>query len=415
MKRLLLSVVLLLGLTAVQAEDYEPTLVVSSAKEFIESLGSNRTIVVAHDTEINLTPYLSNERNFTGVAGRASLTNEEIDDVTGPCVISEYAVDGQQLTLKGLRNLIIQGERGARIVVEPRYSYVFSLVDCEHVTFDNLTIGHTEGGFCMGGVIHVKGGRDNMCRRCDLYGCGTYGLTAENTLNVSFYECVVHDCTYGLLELWGSEGCRFYKTDFCNTGSQALIMSDKSDMAFDGCRFYNNDADQWLFLTDDNFVLVNCDIYHPADKIDANGKMDCPRNDVRIHSAAEGRNIRPEGRGADMFEEQAMWTMRAQNICGTWKWTDNNGVALTFTLALTADGRLEVQDCSIYGSTEFTPQCTYINGELRFFDDSFATPRIPAFEGTFILNEAGDLKGLYMLRQNGGNTRSDSITLTKVD
>lgn len=388
----------------------EPTYRATNEREFFQALGSDRTVIVAANTQINLTKFLNDEANFTGIIGRAWLSPLEIDDVDVTCAISEDCVDGQQLTLKNFKNLIISGEGNSSIVVEPRYSYVMNFVDCDEITLENLTIGHTEGGFCMGGVIGVTGGRNVMCKDCDLYGCGTYGLVAEKTTNVSLYKCVVHDCSYGLMQLFNSEGCRFYHCDFCDTGSEILIEGRESDVAFSNCRFYRNDQEHPLFYFDREFVLVDCDVWHRMEKLGTMDKCILPRDDVRFHDLTEVADIQPRTIGPDVSEEMKIAEMQSQAICGTWKWTDGNGVRLMFTLAM-RNGQLAVCDCGIYGSTEFNARCTYKNGVLHVFDDSFSTPNVPAFDGKFELNPRGDLVGSYKLRQNGGKMSNGNITL----
>lgn len=390
--------------------DDEPTYRVANEKEFFQALGSNRTILVAANTEINLSKILEDEAYFTGIVGRAWLSYPETEDVDFECAISEDVSDGRQLTLKNFKYLNIKGEGNSSIVVEPRYSYVLNFVDCEDMMMENLTIGHTKGGFCMGGVIGVTGGRDVWCKDCDLYGCGTYGLVAEKTTNVSLYQCVVHDCSYGLLQLFESEGCRFYHCDFRDGGTEILIEGQKSDVAFDDCRFYRNGQERMLFYFDQEFVLVNCGIWHPTENLGTIDKAIIPRDDVRFHGLTGVEDIQPRAIGPDVSEELKIAEMQSKAICGTWKWTDGNGVWLTFKL-LMQNGQLAVSDCSIYGSTEFDARCTYKNGVLHVFDDNFSTPNVPAFDGTFELNPRGDLVGSYKLRQNGGKTSNGNITL----
>ena len=299
-KRVLFLALVVLAVTTGRAQSMkivngEPTYRVTNEKEFFQALGSNRTILVAANTEINLSVILEDEAYFTGIIGRAWLSSPE--DVDSECAVSEDVADGQQLTLKNFKNLIISGGGGSSIVVEPRYSYVMNFVDCEEITLDNLTIGHTKGGFCMGGVIGVTGGRNVFCKDCDLYGCGTYGLVAEHTTNVSLYKCVVHDCSYGLLQLFESEGCRFYHCDFRDSGSEILIEGQKSDVAFDDCRFYRNGQQRMLFYFDREFVLVNCDVWHPTENLGTMDKAIIPRDDVRFHGVTGMENIEPRGIG----------------------------------------------------------------------------------------------------------------------
>ena len=69
------------------------------------------------------------------------------------------------------------------IEVDPRYSFVIRFVNCTNCVVENLTMGHTEGGFCSGGVIGARQTSNLTVKDCDLYGCGTYGLDLRETYN----------------------------------------------------------------------------------------------------------------------------------------------------------------------------------------------------------------------------------------
>ncbi len=137
--------------------DGEEVYVVTTESEFISSLRPGRTVMVADDTHLNLSRILENESEFRNRPGRRWCGYETLGISKEPEVISEDAGDGQQLTLKNFKNLIIRGGKNSSIEVDPRYAFCIRFVNCEDCTVENLTIGHTEGGFCDGGVIGVKG------------------------------------------------------------------------------------------------------------------------------------------------------------------------------------------------------------------------------------------------------------------
>ena len=185
-----------------------------------------------------------------------------------PLIISESETDGQQLALVNFKELIIKGEKNASIEVDPRYSYCLYFVNCDHCEVHNLTIGHTEGGFCSGGVIGVRGGRQNMVKDCDLYGCGTYGLDLIETTDFALFNSNVHDCTYGIMELRSCVGVKFNTCDFFNNREYDLIEGRGVEgLTFTDCRFFANWGDAPLFNLDNTFYLMGCQIYHPTEKL----------------------------------------------------------------------------------------------------------------------------------------------------
>jgi len=254
---------------------------VATAEGFLNALGSDRNILIAADTEINLTPALSNAANFR-TSYRLWLPDATAVSKGKPCIVSEEMFDGRQLSLVGFKRLTIRGERNSRIVVEPRYSFCLRFIDCEECTVDNLTIGHTEGGYCEGGVIGITGGRDNKVCNCDLYGCGTYGLEIDGTEGFNMFSSNIHDCTYGIMVLRNSRSVNMTHCDFFNNREFDLIESRGCEgLSFEDCRFFANWVSSPLFNIDREFRLSGCAVYHPTQNL---GTID-------LANQSEGKNI----------------------------------------------------------------------------------------------------------------------------
>ena len=213
--------------------------------------------------------------------GRAWVTIAERDGGDQPVVISEFCTDGQQLVLRNFHGLTIRGKHNSSIEVNPRYSFCLSFMDCEGCIVENLTIGHTEGGYCDGGVIGVEGGSRISVFNCDLYGCGTYGVVARDTRELSLYRTNIHDCTYGIMELWSSEAVKFLQCDFFNNREYELItIRGSEDVVFDDCRFFGNWPDAPLFMSDEDFTLIGCEVYHPI--LGAQKRIIAPKHDNKF-------------------------------------------------------------------------------------------------------------------------------------
>lgn len=265
-------------------DDYEPTegapvgneILVTNEVEFLGALWSGTTVVVKAGVTLNLSRVLQNKDMFH-TFGRLALGAYESKNyvVEGRSlayedglVASEDIYDGPQLSLINMKDLTIRGESGAKIVVEPRYAFVFNLVGCENVVIENLTIGHTEGGYCEGGVIGVERSSDVYIRQCDLYGCGTYGLVAERSRMIRMSDSNIHDCTYGIMELQASRDVTFTRCDFFRNREFDLVgCIGCNNVTFSDCRFYANDSDASLFGLNQHIVLDGCEVWHPADKL----------------------------------------------------------------------------------------------------------------------------------------------------
>jgi len=276
------------------------TYTVRTEKEFLAALGNGRTVIIAEDTHLNLSRVLEDQALFANVKGRRWSTDASASIGSQPLVISESESDGQQLALVNFKELVIKGEHNSSIEVDPRYSFCLYFVNCEHCEVHNLTIGHTEGGFCSGGVIGVRGGRMNVIKDCDLYGCGTYGIDARETKDLGVINTSIHDCTYGILQFNGCMAVKFTKCDFFNNREYGLVESWGSEgVVFDDCRFFANWGDSKLFYFDTTFYLMGCEVYHPTENLgtmnmaDQSGKKN-KFSPNPLDKDVESRNIGPK-------------------------------------------------------------------------------------------------------------------------
>lgn len=252
---------------------------VTTEEQFINALGNDRIVQIDEDIHLNLSRILEQEDKFANIPGRSWVTIAERGGEI-PVIVSEYANDGQQLTLKNFRNLVIRGKQNSSIEVDPRYSYCLNFIDCENCKVENLTIGHTEGGYCDGGVIGVVGGRHNEIVSCDLYGCGTYGIVARETNTLTVRSSNIHDCTYGIMELWSSSYVTFSDCDFFSNREYTLITNNASEnTSFSHCRFFANWAEAPLFSSNEDITLFGCEVYHPI--IGARARLKEPDNDCK--------------------------------------------------------------------------------------------------------------------------------------
>lgn len=245
--------------------DGEDVFRVTNETEFLAALGNNRTVVIAANAHLNLSRVLEREELFIGERGRRWTGDASAIVSKDPLVVSESETDGRQLALVNMKNLIIKGEQNSSIEVDPRYSYCLYFINCENCEVHNLTIGHTEGGYCSGGVIGVRGGRMTLVKDCDLYGCGTYGLDLIETSDFALMNSNIHDCTYGIMELRSCVSVKFTMCDFFSNREYTLIEGwGIEGLVFDDCRFFANWGDAPLFNLDNTFYMMGCQVYHPS-------------------------------------------------------------------------------------------------------------------------------------------------------
>ena len=246
-------------------ENVKGVITVNDEEQFLNALGNYRTVQIGANVHLNLSRVLEQENLFAGVPGRSWVTVVKKDRNSDPVIISEFCNDGQQLTLKHFNGLTIRGTYNSSIEVDPRYAYCLNLIDCWECKVENLTIGHTEYGYCDGGVIGVWGGGLNSISDCDLYGCGTYGIVGRETATLKVARTNIHHCSYGIMELWDAHGVEFEDCDFFDNKEFTLIgIGSSEETVFRGCRFYNNWAQAELFSSGEPFHLYDCEIHHPT-------------------------------------------------------------------------------------------------------------------------------------------------------
>jgi len=160
------------------------------------------------------------------------------------------------------------GDYNSHIVVDPAYAYVLNFVNCQNIKLQNLTMGHTQEGYCTGGVVGLKNCTKANISYCDLYGCGAYGLVSENSENVGMYNSVIRDCSYGILQLFNTKEVVFENCDFIRNKEYTMVEVDSNcrDLLFSECRFAQNKG--VLFDLRAQIRMENCLTHHPdADKL----------------------------------------------------------------------------------------------------------------------------------------------------
>ena len=133
--------------------DGEEVYVVENEEQLIANLRPNRTVYIPDNVHLNLSRILENDVHFKNRPGRRWSSDATAIISKEPLVVSEDVFDGRQLTLVNFSGLTIKGGKNASIEVDPRYSFCFNFVNCDHCQLINLIIGHTEGGNCSGGVV----------------------------------------------------------------------------------------------------------------------------------------------------------------------------------------------------------------------------------------------------------------------
>ena len=204
---------------------------VSTTEEFLLSIGSDRTIVLAPG-EYNLSQSVT------------------IGQMRGLDYHYEEVYDGYQLVIDGVYNLTIEGSEDTVICTDPRYANVIKFDGCRYLTLKGFTAGHTdEPGYCQGGVIEFDNCEDVFVESCALYGCGTCGIWAENTDRIQVTSAEIYECSFNAVWL---ECCRDATFENCtirnisNNNARLFSFDVCTDINVSGCEIFGCNAQSLL-------------------------------------------------------------------------------------------------------------------------------------------------------------------------
>lgn len=193
----------------------QETVTVATADEFLAALGSNKEIVVTDTIDLSTASGYGTD---------------------GDCYSWEDPYDGFELIITGVDNLTIRGQDDLAIIsAVPRYADVLTFRDCSNIYLQNLTVGHTrEPGECMGGVVNLENSRQILIEECRLYGCGTLGVSSENTWNLQVINSWIYECSYGGLYLVSSGDVTIGGCEFWDLGGDTFQFTDCVRITVDG-------------------------------------------------------------------------------------------------------------------------------------------------------------------------------------
>lgn len=167
--------------------------------------------------------------------------------------------DGYALRLVGVDNLTIRGSGmdATTLSAEPRYADVMVLLNCDNVTLEDFTAGHTEGASeCTGGVLALQGCRGIAMNQVGLYGCGVNGVDAQHCSNISIGDSRIYDCSSSAVTANDSSGVTVERCEINNIGGgnyggfAVFSVNQCSDVSISDNRIFDNNMYSLLVAGD---------------------------------------------------------------------------------------------------------------------------------------------------------------------
>lgn len=265
---------------------------VTNEREFLKAIGSN-TIINLESLEDGY--FVFSQKKTLGMSRKARW---------------EEVFDGYQLVISNVDDLTITGDAEALSVImaEPRYACVLKFEDCSNIRLENLSLGHTDMGYCTGGVVEYDRCEDISIWNCELWGCGTEGITAWDSSGLMCELTSITNCTYDAMTLVRVKDANFVNCVIRNNIEfDILNFRDCQDVNFIGCAIFDNAAlktwgTSYLIRSENSRVnFKECTIF----KNNVHEVTNDPRM-VRFENCAVFQNeySRVEG---DEFDEADYW------------------------------------------------------------------------------------------------------------
>ena len=150
--------------------------------------------------------------------------------------------DGYELIVRNVSGLKLIGVKKApRLLAKPRYANVLNFEGCKDIALENLVLGHTPEGFCTGGVVTMTKCNDVAIDKCDLFGCGIFGLELHDVNGMRFSNSIIRDCTYGIMIVKTSSDIVFSDSSFVrNREFSGFSFSDSRNIRLERCALESN-------------------------------------------------------------------------------------------------------------------------------------------------------------------------------
>ena len=270
-----------------KATDTQEEVKVSTAEQLLNSIGSNKKIILTS--------------NYYNLSTAQNVNNEHVEKQLNwdNTYFNAYV-------FKNVVNMTIEGN--AEIVIDDINADVLHFERCGNITLSGLTVGHTtyyEKYACEGAVTEFNICDSIYINNCNLFGCGAIGISTNNVRNLQVNNSKIYECSFTGMHLtkttatiknteffdsthWGgfvmlsNSVADFDKCDIhdiktgSNTGFSFIDISDiynsnETKATFNNCNFYNNSFIDITNAKTKQLVFNNCEFknnigntIHPA-------------------------------------------------------------------------------------------------------------------------------------------------------
>jgi len=178
-----------------------------------------------HPTKLFLSLAAIVSLQVSALAQDASL-QELIDQASNHSVIElegrRYSSD-QEVLIDKRQGLTLRGVEGTEIVCLNAYKEVVRVHASRDIQLEGIAIYHDIPTYgCSGGVVRVQASRGITITRCELNGCGVYGVHATNSVDLTIQDNNIHKNASCGIQLEGCEDVLISGNRLHNNGTSYL-------------------------------------------------------------------------------------------------------------------------------------------------------------------------------------------------
>jgi Right handed beta helix region len=191
---------------------------VSDARQLIDAIGPDRTIVLKKGDYRLETAY--------------EMETEYVSWNDGD--------DGKELSLSKLQNLTIRGAEGARILSDSGLSSIIGIYDSKNVTLDNIHFMRLprKGSYVDAGSLYAESVQGLTLDRCSFEGPTTIAIELRKCANAVIKRVDISGAASGALSAVYTQGLELSASRVSNCGGYPLLYLEGSDkVSFRGTKF----------------------------------------------------------------------------------------------------------------------------------------------------------------------------------
>ncbi|MFN8826983.1 MAG: hypothetical protein ACK501_18595 [Planctomycetota bacterium] len=212
-------------------------------------------------TQRQLIAAIGSDRTIELVGGPFVLTGSDDDGElpANPAVEFRDPHPVPFLVIKGVRNLRLCTIGGPVRVLGKSPVDVVRCEGCSDVTFEGLVLGHDTSveHYCTAPVLTLKDCKNVVVRDCELFGCGTEGVVAEQVDGFRMERGEIHTCRNGVAYFTKCKRVDLVGVLFRDSGADysAFSFRECEQAAFVDCVVRGIDGGMGAKLADDDFLF----------------------------------------------------------------------------------------------------------------------------------------------------------------